>query len=110
LGSALGVAVIGTLLTAQLTADLNAEHATPNGGTTLHTIAAMLAQEPARHHAVVIADYARSATSALEITAVIVFLTGTLVITELTWATRRLLRAAPSVPGGQAAASAPPAE
>ena len=82
MGSALGVAVIGTLLTAQLTAHLNAEHATPNGGTTLHTIAAMLTQEPARNHAVVVAEYARSATTALEITAVIVFFTGRLVITS----------------------------
>lgn len=82
-GSALGVAVIGTLLTSRFVHQLS-----DRGAHAAHTVAGALAAAPTQRHAVIRA-YTSSAQTALQIVAVLVVLAGAVVIAELTWATRR---------------------
>ena len=72
LGSALGVAIIGTLLTARFGP---------------HSVAAALAVSPAAHSAV-IAAYTDAAATALRVVAGIVLAAGTLVIADMTLSRR----------------------
>ena len=88
-GSALGVAVIGTLLASRLIRELRSEvpGAMVDGGPP-RSIAGALAAVPSRHDAV-IAAYTSSADFALKAVALIVLVAGALVIAEMTWAARR---------------------
>ncbi|MDF0530210.1 MFS transporter [Tsukamurella sp. 8F] len=84
LGSALGVAVIGTILTSQF-----AHHLDRGVGTdpAAHTVAEALAAAPMRHDTV-IAAYVSGAETALKIVAALVLVVGALIVTEMTWSTR----------------------
>jgi EmrB/QacA subfamily drug resistance transporter len=93
-GSALGVAVIGTLLTSRFVHNLTHHALTgPAGGQVPHTVADALAAVPTRHDTIV-AAYTSSAATSLKIVAVLVLVVGVLVIAEMTWAARRATRAA----------------
>ncbi|AKU18779.1 MFS transporter [Luteipulveratus mongoliensis] len=89
LGSALGVAVVGSLLTSgfvhHMTSELPdvrvAEHAP-------RTVAEALATTTRPHHGEVISAYSSSAGTALKVVALIVLVAGVLVIAEMTWARR----------------------
>lgn len=89
LGSALGVAIIGTLLTSRFVHHLT--HDTPIALTTRHiphTVAEALTAAPGQHDAVIEA-YVSGAESALKIVASLVLLVGVLIVVEMTWAGRR---------------------
>ncbi|MET8613602.1 hypothetical protein [Streptomyces misionensis] len=86
LGSALGVAVVGTVLTAGFTRGLPA--ALTDGDSAPRTVAEALAQAPARHTDIV-AAYVDGADAALRATAVIALCAGVLVVAGTTWAARR---------------------
>ncbi|MCS0600749.1 MFS transporter [Streptomyces sp. LP11] len=91
-GSALGVAVIGTLLTARFTRHLS--EVTPDvtsGGRTPGTVAEALAAAPGRHDAV-IAAYTASAGTALKVVAALVLVVAVLILAEMTWAAHRTRR------------------
>jgi len=83
-GSALGVAVIGTLLTARFVHRLAGQ---TRGAHTPHTVAQALASMPLRHDTVIEA-YTAAAGTALKIVAIVVLAAGALIIAELTWASR----------------------
>ncbi|WP_329138572.1 MFS transporter [Streptomyces sp. NBC_01476] len=88
-GSALGVAVIGTLLTSRFVHHLSQDApGVVSAGRTPRTVAEALAAAPGRHDAV-IAAYTSGAASALRIVAVLVLVVGVLIIAEMTWAARR---------------------
>ncbi|WP_375485960.1 MFS transporter [uncultured Jatrophihabitans sp.] len=93
LGSALGVAVVGTLLTAQFVHHLSGRV----GGRVPHTVAAALATDPGRHPAV-IGSYTAAAGTALKIVSVIVLVAGAAVVVETVWAARRARRRHPDAP------------
>ncbi|MBT2415533.1 MFS transporter [Streptomyces sp. ISL-12] len=80
LGSALGVAVVGTIVTQ--TFDV------PGAGGTAHTVSAALAADPA-HHAAVIDAYAHATSLALRITSGIVLLAGAVAVILTLRAARR---------------------
>jgi len=89
LGSALGVAIIGTLLTSRFTHELSTSVAGVRiAGHTPRTVAEALAAAPAHHHAV-IAAYTSGGAAALKVVSLLVFVAGVLVIAEMTWAGRR---------------------
>lgn len=93
-GSALGVAVIGTVLTGRFVHELPGR--APGAfapGHTPSSVAEALAVAPGRHRAIV-AAYTASAQTALQVAAVVVLAAGTLVVAELSWAARRARRAA----------------
>ncbi len=79
LGSALGVAVIGTLLTTTFTHRL--------GGSGARTVVSALAADP-QHPAAVVAAYSDAAGVALRVVAVVVLVAGVLIVAELGWAAR----------------------
>ncbi|MGQ4514167.1 MFS transporter [Streptomyces sp. DW26H14] len=88
-GSALGVAVIGTLLTSRFVRELHG--VAPGalaGGHTPRTVAEALAAAPA-HRAAVVSAYTTGADTALKTVALIVLVAGALVVAEMTWAARR---------------------
>ena len=85
LGSAIGVATIGTLLTARFTHELSTVSNARHGH--LPTVSAALAAAPGRHARVVDA-YTASAATALHIVALTVLVAGALVLGEITWAHR----------------------
>ena len=87
-GSALGVAVIGTILTATFT-----HHA--GGG--VGTVAEALGRAGADRR-VVLSAYDASVRTALQIAAVIVLVAGVLVLAEMSWAARRRTPATGSGP------------
>ncbi|EGG47181.1 integral membrane transport protein [Streptomyces griseoaurantiacus M045] len=94
LGSALGVAVIGTVLTARFVHTL--PERAPGAVRPGHVpggVAEALAAAPGEHGAVVGA-YTASADTALKVAALVVLGAGTLVVTEMSWAARRVRRAA----------------
>jgi EmrB/QacA subfamily drug resistance transporter len=86
LGSALGVAVIGTLLTAQFVHHLSDNTGQPTGHTP-RTVAEALTRLPTHHDAVINA-YIAGAGTALKVVALIVLLTGAAVIAEMTGSAR----------------------
>ncbi|GCD39695.1 MFS transporter [Streptomyces chrestomyceticus JCM 4735] len=86
LGSALGVAVVGTALTAGFTRNLPA--AVTGADSAPRTVAEALAQAPARHTHIV-AAYVDGADAALRVAAVSAFCAGVLVVAGATWAARR---------------------
>jgi MFS family permease len=83
LGSALGVAIVGTLLNSQF-----AHHLQPAHAAGPRTVAAALQAWPAQH-AFVIAAYTASASTALKSVAIITIAAGALVIAEMVAAARR---------------------
>lgn len=89
LGSALGVAVIGTLLTSHFVGQLRrtAPTITVNGQTP-HSVGAALASAPSDHTTVITA-YTDSAGTALAVVALLVLVVGALIVGEMTWAARR---------------------
>ncbi|GHF12381.1 MFS transporter [Streptomyces spiralis] len=92
-GSALGVAVIGTILTSRFVHDLPGHApAAARGGHIPRTVAEALTAAPSHHNAVITA-YTASAGTALKVVALIVLAAGALVVTEMTWAARRSRRA-----------------
>lgn len=89
-GSALGVALIGTLLTSRFV------HALPSRapgavvrGRVPHTVAEALATTDRSHRGGVISAYTAAADSALKVVASIVLAAGALVVAEMSWAARR---------------------
>lgn len=88
LGSALGVAVIGTLLTSGLVSRLAQRLSISGSGGTPHTVAEALAVAPG-DHALVIGAYTESAAGALKVVALVVAVVGTLITVEMAWAARR---------------------
>ena len=92
LGSAIGVATIGTLLTARFSHELSTASGSPHGHLT-QTVTAALAAAPGDRDRV-LGAYAGAAATALHVVALIVLLAGALVIAELTWARRTPTRAA----------------
>ncbi|GAA4231297.1 MFS transporter [Actinomadura meridiana] len=89
LGSALGVAVIGTMATS------NFIHRLPAGAHGTRTVADALAvTDPSRHGAVIDA-YTAGAGAALKVVAVLVLVAGALVLTDMLWAQRRSRAATP---------------
>jgi MFS family permease len=84
-GSALGVAVIGTLLTADFARRLAG---IAHGAHAAGTVALALTRFPAAHHEIISA-YADTAGTALKTVALVVVVAGVLVIGEMTWARRR---------------------
>lgn len=93
-GSALGVAVIGTILTARFVHEVP-RPAPGAAGHLPRTVAEALAAEPSRHHAIITA-YTASADAALKIVALVVIAAGALVIAEMAWAGRRRPGARPA--------------
>jgi len=87
LGSALGVAVIGTLLTSGFVQHLS-RSAGQGRGDVPRTVAEALVAAPRRHDAV-LAAYASGACSALRIVAVVVLVAGALTTVEMALAARR---------------------
>ncbi|NYJ73827.1 MFS transporter [Allobranchiibius huperziae] len=103
-GSALGVAVIGTLLDTGF-----AHRASATAGTSGHSLAAALASRP-QPHGPVVAAYTAAAGTALRTVAVVALFTGALVVVEMSWARRRTLRSGhrrPTVTPGEAPAHPP---
>lgn len=88
LGSALGVAVIGTLLTTQFVHHLSGSSGFPRDQHLPGTVAQALAAVPARHRAVIDA-YTGSADTALKVVAIIVLASGVMVVGEMSWAAGR---------------------
>lgn len=90
LGSALGVAVVGTVLSARFTHALAARDANVERVPS-SSIQAALSAAPARHERIV-AAYASSAHEALTVAAGIVLVAGVLVLADLVWAGRAARR------------------
>ena len=86
LGSALGVAVIGTLLTSHFMHRL--PHAAHSHGWTPRTVPAALAAVP-RQHREVINAFTHSAATALHTAAVLLLVTGALITIQLIWSHQR---------------------
>jgi MFS family permease len=90
LGSALGVALVGTLLTSRFV------HALPGrapdavvDGHVPHTVAEALATAAPTHRGGVVSAYTAGADGALKTVALIVLAAGALVVAEMSWAARR---------------------
>lgn len=86
-GSALGVAIIGTILTSRFTHHLAHDASVVTAGGTPHSVAEALAVAPGQH-AAVIAAYTAGAETALKAVAVLVLVVGALIVAEMTWAVR----------------------
>ncbi|PZG56014.1 hypothetical protein C1I98_02250 [Spongiactinospora gelatinilytica] len=97
LGSAIGVAVIGTLLTSRfvhhrsVSADV--------GGRVPYTVGEALATAPPSRYDAIVSAYTSSAAATLKIAAAIVLIAGLLVLAEMTWATRRAARSTRAASG-----------
>jgi MFS family permease len=85
LGSALGVAIVGTLLTSAFVTHLPI--AIRNHRPTPHTVPAALAAD-AGHRATVLDAFTHGAAGALHIAAAVVLVTGALITAQLTWSRR----------------------
>lgn len=89
LGSALGVAVIGTILTSRFVHDLGLRApAVRANGRVPHSVAEALDAAPT-HHAAVINAYTSAAGDALRIVALLVVVVGVLILGEMTWSEAR---------------------
>ena len=91
LGSALGVAVVGTILSSRFAHLLSTDLGLRDGASP-PTVGGALAVAPDRH-AAVIGAFTTSAESALVIMAALVLATGALVVAEMSWAARRAVAA-----------------
>ncbi|GAB3972872.1 MFS transporter [Actinoallomurus acanthiterrae] len=87
MGSALGVAVVGTLLTARFVAGL--PHAVRAAGHVPHTVADALAVTAPHYHHAVIDSFTAGSAAALRIMSLIVLAAGAVVIAQLLWSSGR---------------------
>jgi hypothetical protein len=85
MGSALGVAVVGTLLTARFVAGLPPAVRTAGRGRAPHTVAEALADTAPRYHHAVIDSFTSGSAAALRIMSLIVLAAGAVVIAQLLW-------------------------
>ena len=92
LGSALGVAIIGTLLNARFAHELSV-HPAPGSppGHAGNTVASALDAAPG-HHELVLHAYTAAAVTALHAVALVVLLAGALIVADLSWGRGRASR------------------